>query len=59
MDTLLNRLIRGAIQTGLFPGIFSIASLITFAVVPSKNFYGMFSIPLGRIYTNVSILDGG
>lgn len=55
-DTILNRLIRGAIQTGLFAGIFSIGDLITFIAVPSTNLYGMFAIPIGRIYTNVSDL---
>ena len=28
--------------------------LITFVVLPNTNFYGMFAIPLGRIYTNVT-----
>ena len=51
---MLNRLIRGAIQTGLFAGIFSIGDLITFTRWPQTNFYGMFAIPIGRIYTNVS-----
>lgn len=55
-DTVLNRLIRGAILTGLFPGIFSLADLVTFVVLPNTNLYGMFAIPLGRIYTNVSAL---
>ena len=54
-DTVINRLIRGAIQTGLFAGLFSLGDLITFALVPATNFYGMFAIPIGRIYTNVSI----
>lgn len=55
-DTVLNRLIRGAIQTGLFAGIFSLGDLITFVCWPATNFYGMFAIPIGRIYTNVSLL---
>lgn len=28
--------------------------LITFVVLPTTNLYGMFAIPIGRIYTNVS-----
>ncbi|KIP04978.1 hypothetical protein PHLGIDRAFT_170506 [Phlebiopsis gigantea 11061_1 CR5-6] len=55
-DNVLNRLIRGAIQTGLFAGIFSIGDLITFTRWPQTNFYGMFAIPIGRIYTN-TLLD--
>jgi len=55
-DTVLNRLIRGAVQTGLFAGIFSLGDLISFLALPTTNFYGMFAIPLGRIYTN-TLLD--
>ncbi|KAG6371817.1 hypothetical protein JVT61DRAFT_9178 [Boletus reticuloceps] len=55
-DTIINRLIRGAIQTGLFTGIFSMGDLITFVVLPSTDLYGMFAIPIGRIYTN-TLLD--
>ncbi|EKM53533.1 uncharacterized protein PHACADRAFT_211221 [Phanerochaete carnosa HHB-10118-sp] len=55
-DTVVNRLIRGAIQTGLFAGIFSIGDLITFTRWPNTNFYGMFAIPIGRVYTN-TLLD--
>lgn len=54
-DTVLNRLIRGAIQTGLLAGIFSMGDLISFVVLPTTNLYGMFAIPIGRIYTNVSL----
>ncbi|KAF8553137.1 hypothetical protein OG21DRAFT_1485659 [Imleria badia] len=55
-DTILNRFIRGAIQTGLFASIFSLGDLITFTVVPDMNLYVMFAIPIGRIYTN-TLLD--
>ena len=54
-DTVLNRLIRGAIQTGLFASIFSVANLIAISFLPNTNLYGMFAIPIGRIYTNVSV----
>lgn len=50
---------RGAIQTGLFAGIFSIADLATFLTLPETNLYGMFAIPIGRIYTNVSSMKFG
>ena len=56
-NTDLNRLIRGAIQTGLFAGIFSVCCLITFVVLPNTALNGMFAIPIGRIYTNVSVVD--
>ncbi|KAI6165539.1 hypothetical protein EDD17DRAFT_171888 [Pisolithus thermaeus] len=55
-DTVLRRLIRGAIQTGLFASIFSLGDLITFLLLPDANFYGMFAIPIGRIYSN-TLLD--
>ncbi|KAH7906944.1 hypothetical protein BJ138DRAFT_1117125 [Hygrophoropsis aurantiaca] len=55
-DTVLNRLIRGAIQTGLFAGIFSLGDLISFLSWPDTNLYGMFAVPIGRIYTN-TLLD--
>ncbi|KAK7690033.1 hypothetical protein QCA50_006678 [Cerrena zonata] len=55
-DTVLNRLIRGTIQTGLFASIFSLGDLITFLTLPDTNLYGMFAIPIGRIYTN-TLLD--
>lgn len=67
-DTVINRLIRGAIQTGLFASIFSLGDMLAFSLAPETNFYGMFAIPLGRIYTNVSVcfrvgleqwIDGG
>ncbi|KAI6042602.1 hypothetical protein EDC04DRAFT_970209 [Pisolithus marmoratus] len=56
-DTVLNRLIRGAIQTGLFAGIFSLSVLICFLVLPTANFFVMFATPIGPIYTNVSDLQ--
>lgn len=54
-DTILNRLIRGATQLGLFVGIFSIGDLITFIVLPDTNLDSMFAIPIGRIYTSVCV----
>jgi len=55
-DTILNRLIRGSVQTGLFTVVFSTCDLITFLLYPNSNLYGVFSIPIGRIYTN-TLLD--
>ncbi|RDB29913.1 hypothetical protein Hypma_014087 [Hypsizygus marmoreus] len=51
-DTVIKRLIRGAIQTGCFAAIFVMGDLIAFLVSTDSNLYGMFAIPLGRIYTN-------
>ncbi|KAI9463139.1 hypothetical protein HD554DRAFT_1415802 [Boletus coccyginus] len=55
-DTILNRFIRGAIQTGFLASTFAVADLTTFILLPRMNLYGMFAIPLGRIYTN-TLLD--
>lgn len=54
-DTVINRLMRGAIQTGVFASIFSLGDLVAFLALPHTNIYGMFAIPLGRIYTNASM----
>ncbi|PFH54583.1 hypothetical protein AMATHDRAFT_72380 [Amanita thiersii Skay4041] len=51
-DTVINRLIRGAVQTGLFAAIFALADLSTFIRHEGTNFYAMFAYPIGRIYTN-------
>lgn len=55
-DTLINRLIRGAIQTGLFASIFALADLFSFTLAGTTTLYAMFAYPIGRIYTNVSLL---
>lgn len=51
-DSVIHRLIRGAIQTGVFSTIFAAGDLICFICSPKTQLYGMFAIPLGRIYTN-------
>ncbi|EIW86135.1 hypothetical protein CONPUDRAFT_68736 [Coniophora puteana RWD-64-598 SS2] len=53
---VINQLIRGAIQTGVLAGIFSLGHLVSFVRWPSTELYGMFAMPLGRVYTN-AILD--
>lgn len=55
-DGILRRMAHGAIQTGLFAGIFSLADFISCIVAPTTNLYGMFAIPIGRIYSN-TLLD--
>jgi len=52
-DTVINRLIRGAIQTGLFASLFALADLFSFVLHRDTNLYAMFAYPIGRIYTNV------
>lgn len=52
-DNVINRLIRGAIQTGLFASLFALGDLFCFLWLRDTNLYAMFAYPLGRIYTNV------
>ncbi|KDQ54102.1 hypothetical protein JAAARDRAFT_38717 [Jaapia argillacea MUCL 33604] len=55
-NTILNRLIRGAVQTGLFVSIFALGDLFSFLLLRTTNLYAMFAYPIGRIYTN-TLLD--
>ncbi|TFK77451.1 hypothetical protein BDN72DRAFT_953886 [Pluteus cervinus] len=55
-DTIINRLIRGAIQTGLFVSLFALGDLFSFLLHRNTNLYAMFAYPIGRIYTN-TLLD--
>ncbi|KAK0219938.1 hypothetical protein IW262DRAFT_1381391 [Armillaria fumosa] len=51
-DSVINQLIRGTIQTGVFSSIFALALLVCYLSSPTTNLYGMFAMPVGRIYTN-------
>ena len=55
-DNVINRLTLGAIQTGFFATICA-GGVIIARFAPSTNIYAMFAIPLGRIYTIVSIVS--
>ncbi|KAF8126437.1 hypothetical protein K438DRAFT_1890621 [Mycena galopus ATCC 62051] len=55
-DTIINRLIRGAIQTGLFASMFALGDLLSFILAPTTTFYAMFAFPIGRVYT-ITLLD--
>jgi len=56
-DTIINRIIRGAVQTGLFASLFALADMFSFLLHRNTNLYAMFAFPLGRIYTNVRVLS--
>ncbi|KAJ3516746.1 hypothetical protein NLJ89_g925 [Agrocybe chaxingu] len=56
-NSVINRLIRGAGQTGLLPVLFAFSALVAFLVRPNSNLYIMFIIPIGRTYTT-SFMDG-
>lgn len=55
-DTVVWRLIRGTLQTGLFASIFALGELICFLLLPTSYLYAMLAIPIGRIYSN-TLLD--
>jgi len=50
-DYLIWQFIRGAIQTGVFAGIFSLGCLLAFAFWTETDGSLMFAIPSGRVYT--------
>lgn len=52
-DTIINRVIRGCVQTGVFVSIFAMADMFSFLFARDTYLYAMFAYPLGRIYTNV------
>ncbi|KAF7372164.1 hypothetical protein MVEN_00075500 [Mycena venus] len=50
-DTVIDRLIRSAIESAAVATLFAIMVLITFTRLPFPGLHLMFSIPLGCIYT--------
>uniref|UniRef100_A0A0W0F0W8 DUF6534 domain-containing protein n=1 Tax=Moniliophthora roreri TaxID=221103 RepID=A0A0W0F0W8_MONRR len=54
-DSIINRLIRGAIQTGFFVSIFALGDLFSFLFLEQTNWYAFFAFPIGRIYTNTML----
>jgi hypothetical protein len=56
-NSVINRLIRGAMQTGLLPTTFAIGGLIAFLASPRTALFVMFIIPIGRTYT-ITLMDG-
>jgi len=45
-DTIINRIICGAVQTGLFASIFALADLFSFMLHRNTNLYAMLTYPL-------------
>ncbi|KAK1231373.1 hypothetical protein PQX77_005515 [Marasmius sp. AFHP31] len=55
-DNIINRLIRGAVQTGFFVSLFAMGDLVSFLLAQhTGNLYAFFAFPLGRIYTNTML----
>ncbi|KAJ7112691.1 hypothetical protein C8R44DRAFT_882444 [Mycena epipterygia] len=51
-DQVLNRLIRTAIRSGFFTGIFALGTLLSFHFSPGTYMLALFAFPIGRIYTH-------
>ncbi|KAJ6628566.1 hypothetical protein B0H10DRAFT_1990453 [Mycena sp. CBHHK59/15] len=51
-DKVLNRLIRGAVQSGVFTSIFALGTLLSFRLSPATYMIALFALPIGRIYTH-------
>ncbi|KAH8824027.1 hypothetical protein DL96DRAFT_1818725 [Flagelloscypha sp. PMI_526] len=51
-NTIVNRCIRAAIQSGLLCSLFAIGNLLVFVLRPRTYLYTIFKWPLGRIYSN-------
>ncbi|KAK0446076.1 uncharacterized protein EV420DRAFT_1571621 [Desarmillaria tabescens] len=55
-DNVIYRLIRGAVQTGLFACIFAIGHLTAFLVSPDTQVYAFFAGSTGRMYS-ITLMD--
>ncbi|KAJ7580728.1 hypothetical protein C8J56DRAFT_960725 [Mycena floridula] len=51
-DSVLARLIRGAVQTGLFASAMSLADMLAFKLSGTTMLYMFFAMCIGRMYTN-------
>ncbi|EIW79762.1 hypothetical protein CONPUDRAFT_137999 [Coniophora puteana RWD-64-598 SS2] len=50
-DNIIYRIFRGAVQAGVFPGVFTLGSMVGFLCWPTTFLDMMFIIPTGRVYT--------
>ncbi|KAJ7657591.1 hypothetical protein B0H17DRAFT_1213437 [Mycena rosella] len=50
-DQVLNRLMRTAVQSGLFTAVFALGTLLSFRISPGTYMIALFALPIGRIYT--------
>ncbi|KAJ6628568.1 hypothetical protein B0H10DRAFT_160288 [Mycena sp. CBHHK59/15] len=55
-NQVLNVLIRGAVQSGVFTSIFALGTLLSFRFSPGTYMIAIFALPIGRIYTH-TLLD--
>ncbi|KAJ7290526.1 hypothetical protein C8J57DRAFT_1276055 [Mycena rebaudengoi] len=55
-DMVLNRLIRGAIESGVFTSVCALGELLSFRFAAGTYIIGLFALPFPRIYTH-TIMD--
>ncbi|KAG6911071.1 hypothetical protein DXG01_004586 [Tephrocybe rancida] len=55
-NSVINRLVRAALQTGFLVAIFTMTSLILYLKYPTSQYYGILGLPAGRVYS-ASIMD--
>ncbi|KAG6907846.1 hypothetical protein DXG01_007110 [Tephrocybe rancida] len=55
-NSVIDRLVRAAIQTGFLVAIFSLTSHMLFLKHPKSHYYGIVGLPAGRLY-GISIMD--
>lgn len=51
-DTIIRRLMRAAVQTGSFAGVFAVITLILFFTKADTQLYSLFGMPISRVYSN-------
>ncbi|KAH8825463.1 hypothetical protein DL96DRAFT_1734139 [Flagelloscypha sp. PMI_526] len=54
MDTVINRCVEAAIQSGLFSSVFVVLHFLAFVFWSENYLYAISHWPLGRIYSNIS-----
>ncbi|KAG6906336.1 hypothetical protein DXG01_014417 [Tephrocybe rancida] len=55
-NSVINRLVQAATQTGFLVTMFTLTSLILYLKYPTSHYYGILGLPAGRVYST-SIMD--
>ncbi|KAH7099088.1 hypothetical protein BKA62DRAFT_772769 [Auriculariales sp. MPI-PUGE-AT-0066] len=50
-QSLIGRLVRNSIMSGMLPALLAVTALVTFLPIPDRNYSLIFSFPLGRVST--------
>ncbi|KAH6912775.1 hypothetical protein BKA70DRAFT_1264914 [Coprinopsis sp. MPI-PUGE-AT-0042] len=55
-DTVVRRLMRGAVQTGCFAGVFAVITLVLFLTRSDTQLFSATGIPISRLYS-ITLMD--